>query len=172
MATQIRKLTNSNVYIDGTSFLGQAMEVELPSIIQKMAEHSALGMVGTIELPSGVDKLEAKIKWNSYYPAAMKATGNPNVATQMQLRGNLQTWESSALTEQVAAVVYMTATFKSFPLGNFKQHENVELEQDLAVYYVKVEIDGEEIIEFDAMSNIYKVNGVDILAEYRQNLGI
>jgi phage tail tube protein FII len=35
-----------------------------------------------------------------------------------------------------------------------------------------MEIDGAPIGEFDAMSNIYKVNGVDVAATYKINLGI
>jgi P2 family phage contractile tail tube protein len=48
----------------------------------------------------------------------------------------------------------------------------VELETDFAVYYCKLEIDGEAIVEIDVLANIYKVAGVDKLAKYRANLGI
>ena len=67
---------------------------------------------------------------------------------------------------------YMTAMYKDFPMGNFKQHDNVEAESNLSVTYCKLVINGVEISEIDVLANIYKVNGVDMLANYRANLGI
>ena len=58
----INRLTNANVYLDGGSMLGRAEEVNLPVLKAKMAEHKALGMVGTIEAFAGFEKLEGKIK--------------------------------------------------------------------------------------------------------------
>ena len=46
---KINKLTNANVYMNGVNLLGRAEEVQLPQIKHKMAEHKALGMVGSAE---------------------------------------------------------------------------------------------------------------------------
>ena len=54
---KINKLTNANVYMNGVNLLGRAEEVQLPQIKHKMAEHKALGMVGSAEFFSGIDKL-------------------------------------------------------------------------------------------------------------------
>ena len=59
---EINKLTNANVYLDGVNLLGRAEEVQLPQIKHKMAEHKALGMVGSAEFFAGIDKMECKIK--------------------------------------------------------------------------------------------------------------
>ena len=45
---EINKLTNANIYMNGTNLLGRAEEVQLPQIKHKMAEHKALGMVGSV----------------------------------------------------------------------------------------------------------------------------
>ena len=42
-----------------------------------MVEHKALGMVGTLELPSGVDKMDGEIKWSSFYADALIQVANP-----------------------------------------------------------------------------------------------
>ena len=172
MGVEIRSLTNANVYIDGNSFLGKAKEIELPAITQVTADHEALGMVGKVALFAGVDKMEGKIMWNAVYPAVLKAVSNPTKAIPIQVRGNLETHTSAGgLTAQVPYVAYLTVRFRDSPMGNFKQHENVELENNFDVYYAKMEIDGKEYLEFDPMANIYKVDGEDILATYRQNIG-
>ncbi|STJ83855.1 phage major tail tube protein [Escherichia coli] len=64
---EINRITNANIYLDGTNLLGRAEEVKLPDVSMIMQEHKALGMVGKVELPAGFDKLEGEIKWNSFY---------------------------------------------------------------------------------------------------------
>lgn len=171
MSVEINKLTNANVYSEGNSLLGKVEEAEMPMIVQKMTAHNALGMLGDIELPSGVEKMEAKLKWASVYPDVMRQFANPFKALQLQLRGNLETYTPQGRTAELPYVVFLTATCKDLPVGNFKKHENVEIESNLNVTYCRVEIDGEPIVEFDAIANIYKVDGVDLAANYRNNTG-
>src|SRR6056297_2605159 len=86
---QINRLTNANVYMDGNNLLGRAEEINLPQIKHKMSEHKALGMVGSAEFFSGIDKLECKIKWNSLYPEVLKKAANPFRTIQLQARASL-----------------------------------------------------------------------------------
>lgn len=172
MAVEIKKLTNANVYIDGSSYLGKAEEIDLPQIQHVTAEHKALGMIGVAEFFSGIEKMEARIKWSSLYPDALRKAANPTQSVQLQCRASLEDWTASGRTAEKPVVVFLTASFKNFPAGNFKAHENAEFESNLSVTYVKMEVDGGEVVEIDVLSNIYKVNGVDILANYRANLGI
>ncbi len=169
---QINRLTNANIYINGTSLLGRAEEVNLPAIKHKMVEHKALGMVGSAEFFAGIEKMEAKVKWNSFYPEVMKGAANPFQAAKIQVRASLETYTSDGRTEEVPVVCHLTAAYKDFPMGNFKQHDNVEVESNLTVYYCKLEINGETIMEIDVLANIFKVDGDDMLANYRANLGI
>lgn len=172
MSTSVNRLTNANVYINGTSQLGKAEEIMLPTITHKLAEFKALGMVGTTEFFSGIEKMTAKVKWNAFYADALINVANPTQSLKLQVRSSLETYTGTGRTSEVPVVVYMTAQAKDLPGGNYKQHDNVELETNFAVYSFKMEIDGVEIVEFDALANIYKVNGVDILETYRTNLGI
>lgn len=172
MGLEINRLTNANIYVDGNSWLGRAEEITLPVITSKMSEHKALGMVGMVELFSGIDKLEARIKWNSVYKDAFKKMANFTKSMQIQVRASLESYGSEGLTAQTACVAYMTVQSKSLPLGAFKQNENVELENALNVTYIKLVVGGETILELDVLANIYTVGGVDLLAEYRANLGI
>ena len=95
MALQVKKMYNANAYVDGVSFLGKTEEVELPEIMAKMVEHKALGMIGGIELPSGWEKMEATIKWNSFYPDAMVKAADPFKTHNLQLRASLEELGSS-----------------------------------------------------------------------------
>jgi hypothetical protein len=168
---EINRLTNANVYIDGASFLGRAEEVELPDIKHKMEEHLALGMIGTLEAWSGIEKMTAKFKWSSFYKEVMAKSANPFKSVQIQVRGSLETYATAGRIAETPVVAHLIGQFKSIPMGNYKQHKNVEQTNEMAVHYAKLVVDGAEVFEFDALANIYKVNGQDMLANYRANIG-
>lgn len=66
----------------------------------------------------------------------------------------------------------MRAFFKKVKLGDFKQGSDSESQADYEAHYYKLEINGEEILEIDKFSYIYKVNGEDVLANVREALGM
>lgn len=171
MSIQINRLTNANVYVDGKSLLGRAEEVDAPKIVATMSEHKTLGLNGRLEYPSGIDKMEMRIKWNAIYADTMGVFANPWQARKLMIRASLETWEGGSRTDQKPVVIYATAQPKGIPLGNFKSQDNVEMETNLACTQCKVEIDGVEVLEFDAEANIYRVNGEDLMAKYRANIG-
>jgi P2 family phage contractile tail tube protein len=166
----INKLTNANVYLNGTSFMGRAEEVDIPEVNYTFADHKGLGMFGMTELPSGLDKMEARIKWNAPYPDAIQQLSNATEAKQLTIRGNLESWASGGRTGQVPYVCTMTVLPKNIPGAKFVQQSNVEMESRLTVTRVKLVIDGQTQYEVDVMANILTIAGVDVLAQYRQNL--
>jgi len=168
---QVNRITNANVYVDGTSQLGKAEEIKLPDVTAIMSEHKALGMVGKVELPSGFDKMEGEIKWNSIYSDVAGVMANPFKAVQLQCRSSIETYGAGGRVEEVPMVTYLTVTFKKNPMGTFKQHDNVEVGSSFAATYIKQTINGEDILELDFLANIFRVNGEDMLATYRSNIG-
>ncbi len=171
MAIEVNRLTNANVYVDGASQLGKAEEVNLPDITFMMSEHKSLGQIGKVELFSGIDKLEVTIKWNAFYSDILKKFANPRKMMKLQVRASLETYDSSGLVREVACVAYLTVQPKNFPAGNYKQHDNVEATSKLTCTAYKLEIDGVEVIDYDALANVYSVDGVDVFATYRANIG-
>jgi len=107
---QINPLNNANIYIDGNCLLGRAEEVKLPAVKFEMADHKAVGMVGTIKLPSGIEALEGESKWNSFYQDVWGRLLDPVTSVQLQVRGNLETHTSLGRIAQVSYVVYLAAS--------------------------------------------------------------
>ncbi len=171
MAIEIGRISNANVYLNGSSLLGKAEEVDLPTVKTLMTEHKALGLVGKAELPSGFDKLEGKIKWNSFYPDVMVAAANPFKIHQVQVRGSVETYTGQGRTAETPLVIMMRAAFKDYQLGKFKSHDNAENETGLSVYYVQQTLGGRVILEIDVLANLWSVDGVDLLSTYRNNIG-
>ncbi|MDA8449838.1 phage major tail tube protein [Acidovorax sp. GBBC 3332] len=168
---EINRVTNANIYIDGNNLLGRAEEVKLPDVTAMMAEHKALGMMGKIELPSGFDKLEGEIKWNSFYRDVARLVANPFKSLQLQCRSNIEVYGAGGRVSQQPLVTFLTVTFKKNPMGTFKQHDNVELGAAFSATYVKQVLAGEDVLELDYMANIFRVGGEDLLADYRANIG-
>lgn len=171
MGLETNKVTNANVYDGAKSLLGKINEFELPNLEYMHGEHNALGMVGIIETFSGVAAMEATARVNSIYPEIIDAFSNPTVTKKLQLRTSLEVWTSNGREEEQPVIVFLSVRPANFPLGNFTPKENVELEYNLKVTSVKLVVNGVEKFEFDAENNILKVNGEDILANYRQNIG-
>lgn len=169
---KINRLTNANVYLDGGSLLGRVSEFNAPKVNAKMAEHSALGMIGSVEYFAGIDKLEGSIKWTAYYGSEMRKFANFFKPIRIQVRGSLEQYQGGGKVAEIPATIFLTIQPKNFPLGDYKQHDNVDLQTDYACTYCRLEIDGNVEMEIDVEANIYKVNGEDLLAAYRQNLGI
>lgn len=168
---EINKLINANVYMNGNNLLGRAEEVTLPQIKHKMAEHKALGLVGSPEFFSGIDKMETKIKWNALYPDVLRTCADPFTPVLLQIRANLETYTGMGKISEVPATAFVMGTFKEFPLGTIKPNENAEYETVMSVNYAKLVVDKEEIFEIDILENIYKVGSLDILQKFKKNIG-
>jgi len=168
---QVNRIVNANIYIDGANLLGRAEEVKLPDITAIMQEHKALGMVGKIELPAGFDKLEGEIKWNSLYEEAAKAMANPFKAVQLQCRSSIETYGPGGRIEEIPLATFLTVMFKKNPLGTYKQHDNAEFPSSFTATYIRQVVKGKDVLELDYLANIFKVDGTDLLATFRDNIG-
>ena len=168
---QLNRVTNANIYVDGNCLLGKAEEIKLPDITAMMSEHKALGMVGKIELPSGFEKMEGEIKWNSFYRDVWLKMNNPYSMVQLQVRSNVETYGAMGRMQQQPLVTFLSVMFKKNPMGTFKQNDNAEFSSSFACYYIKQQLAGEDMLELDVLANIYKVGGVDQLDIYRNNIG-
>lgn len=169
--SELNAIYNANVYIDGVNLLGQAAEFKMPEIEISMDEHKGLGMVGTIKLPSGVEALEGEITWNSIYPNVVAKAYNPFKASQLMVRGNLQTFNAEGLKTEVPIVVTVSAMFSKNALGTFKPKEKSEHPTTFQTTECRVVIDGREYLYYNAYTNTYRVNGSDVLSQYRKNIG-
>lgn len=168
---QIKKLTNANVYVDGNSYMGRAEQITLPDVSPKMADHKALGMIGEMELPSGLTKMSAKIKWNTVDAEIMRKTHDPYTSVRIMVRASLETFEGSTRTTQQPVVAFLQGSFKKAGGLDFKAQDNVELENEMNVTAYKVMIGGVTVVDIDVMANIWSVDGTDLLAQYRANIG-
>jgi P2 family phage contractile tail tube protein len=172
MSIRTNLLTEANVYLEDRSMLGQVKEIKLPEIGWKMVDQAALGLVGAIKLPAGIEALEGELAWNSFYPDIMIRAARFKRFLPLVIFGSLETYEQGGLVQESPVVTRLRVFFSKLPLGTMKQHEPVEAPSSFTCYYVRQEIAGQNVLEFDPLANIYRVGGEDQLSNFRRNLGM
>lgn len=167
----IAKVQDSNVYLNDGSTHGQASEVTCPTITAMMSDYNALGMAGSVEFFNGFDKMEATIKWKYPSNEVKKACADFTKSVDIMVRSSKAVYDDGGISEEVPIAIYLKGMPKQHVGGTFKKNEDTELDSAFAISYYKEEVDGEAIVELDVLNNIYKVNGEDILAKRRENMG-
>lgn len=169
----LEQITHGVVYVNGSSYFGVTEEIKLPEIQYRTTERKPTGGLGSLELPSGIDKMEAEITWRSYDLALAAAVFNPRKGTQIMVRSVKTVFDAGGGVErEVPVVTYMTVLPKSFGLGTHKGGEAVELPSKFAVHALKQSVDGQVLVEIDVINQVFNMGGLDLQSGLRQILGI
>lgn len=171
MSIAINQIVNGNVYINGNSQMGRLNEAKIPDIEFESIEHKGLGLHGVIKLPAGTNAIEAELTWDSFYPEVRAVLLNPYKYTQLQIRSNLQVFNSQGLAAEEPMVTIMNVSAGKIGGTGHKNKENAEFADSLNVHSIKQTVAGRELLFIDVLANIYRVNGVDVLAKFRTNIG-
>lgn len=170
---RLEQISEGVVFVNGTSYFGLTQEVKLPEIQFRMTERKPTGGIGSIELPNGVDKMEAEITWTSYDKQLAAAVFNPRKATQLMVRSVKRVFDAAGgIDKEVAVVTHMTVLPKSFSLGSHKAGEAIEMPTKFAVHAIKQVVGGETLVEIDVINQIFATGGEDFLSTLRGILGI
>lgn len=166
------RLINFRVYNDGNDLLGVA-NVDLPSIEAMSDTVSGAGIAGEVESPilGHFGSMTATFTWRTITPELAKLANQK--AHALDLRGSQQVYDA-ALGEysSVPARVSLRATPKSVSLGSFEVGSTTDSETEFEVIYMKVLVNGKELIEIDKYNFIAKFDGEDKLASVRKDLGL
>lgn len=162
-------LTNCVMFIDGVSFSGDVPSMTLPKLSTKTEEYRGGGMSGPVDLPTGLEKLEAAWTTNGVRKESLKFFG---LADQTACNAVFR----SSFKGQRGTVKAVTATLrgslKEVDLGDWKPGDKSEIKHAMAVTYYKLEIDGRVMYEIDFANMVQVINGVDQLAAERSALGL
>jgi P2 family phage contractile tail tube protein len=151
--------------------MGRAAEIEVPMPKQKMADYKGLGMVGTLEVWMGVDKLEASIKWSSFDPIVIMQIVNPFMPVSVQIMAAAMKYGSAGVSAQLPIIYLLTGTFKDPGNLMIKQHEQAEVASKISITHSECYVDGLQLYLYDVFSNTYMVNMVDQLTDFRTAMG-
>lgn len=165
-----RKLKNFAVFVDGENYMGEVPEVTLPTLSRKMDEYRGGGMNMPVELDFGMEKMEAEVKAAGWFAGMLASWGTPRVdGAMLRFAGALQPDDSGAVQ---ACEVVLRGRFTEFDPGSAKAGDATEQSYKMAVSYYKLTLDGQVLLEIDAVNMIENVNGEDRMSQVRAALGV
>ena len=162
-------LTNCVMFVDGVSFSGDVPSMTLPKLATKSEEYRGGGMSGPVDLPTGLEKLEAAWTTNGVRKESLKFFGLADqTACNAVFRGSFKGQKGTVK----AVTVTLRGSLKEVDMGDWKPGDKSEIKHAMSVTYYKLEIDGRVMYEIDFANMVQVINGVDQLAAERSALGL
>ncbi|QWU35613.1 phage major tail tube protein [Serratia ureilytica] len=168
-----RKLKYLNLFNDGLSYMGVVSSVTLPKLTRKLENYRGGGMNGAAPVDMGLDDDALSVEWTiggfpdgqlwAQYAAASAAS------VPLRFCGSYQRDDTG---DMVAVEIVLRGRHKEFDFGDQKQGEDTETKISTQCTYFKLTVDGKERIEVDTVNMVERVNGVDMLAQHRRNIGL
>ena len=166
------RLINYRVYNEANDLLGVA-SVDLPEIAAMTDTVSGAGIAGEVDSPvlGHFQSMSCTINWRTIEPAAVALAEQRTHA--LELRGSQQQYDAAnGLLGTVPVKVTLRVMPKTMALGSFNVGSTTDSSNEFEVLYMKVAIDGSELVEIDKFNYKAVFNGRDALASVRADLGM
>ena len=173
MSNQIpERLINFTVYGEGNRIIGVA-DAKLPSIQMMTETVSGAGIAG--ELESGTlghfKPMTVSLKWRTLTSAGTKLFLSSS--HQVDFRGSQQVYDAGTGKYKTVPIrASMKLNPKKLDLGSLQVAKATDSENEFEVLYIKLFIDGKEVLEIDKLNFICIFDGEDILKSVRDDLGL
>ena len=163
------KVNNYNVYNDGEKLLGVGDELTLPDFEATSETISGAGILGEIDDPTigYFGNMQLEIPFRTLDKEATNMMDQTR-AVQLTIRGAAQEIDSSGHSVPKSIRVVVSGRAAKLTGGKLKRASTMDSGVTLNILYILIEVDGESVLELDKMNPTYKVNGVDLLAEYKE----
>lgn len=166
------KIYNFRVYADDDILIGAGNEWTLPTVTALSSELTAAGVGGTVNVPTPglFESMEQSTPFTSLYSSVgkfMKVGGSTNLT----IRGAIQVLESGeSKMSYKGVVVNERGWMKEVELGKMKLNEGMDVNGKMEVTYLKVTVDGQELLFIDKLNMQYRVNGKDQMIDINRML--
>lgn len=167
-----KKLKLMNLYNEGNSYLGQTGEVTLPKLGRKLENWRGGGLNGNVKVDLGLgdDAIEMTWKLGGIDLLAIQQFGAAKVGSVgLRFAGSYQQDDTG---ETTSVEIVIRGRHEEIDFGNAKAGDDTEITIKTIWSYYKLNIDGETVIEIDIPGVKEIVNGVDLLEEHRDNIGL
>ena len=166
-----KKLKLMDLFNEGNSYLGQTGEVTIPKLVRKLEDWRGGGMNGNVKIDLGLgdDTTEFNWKLGGIDELILEQFGAQTVdAIMLRFNGSYQRDDTGATS---ALEIVVRGRHEEIDFGNQKQGDDTETSIKTIWSYYKLSIDGVTKIEIDIPNMIKIVNGVDLMAKHRANIG-
>ena len=166
------RLVNFRVYNDSNDLLGIAT-VDLPAIEAMSDTVSGAGIAGEVESPvlGHFGSMTTTFSWRTIEKAALQLAQQK--AHSVEVRGSQQVYDGANGTYSTVPVrAAMRIIPKTVTLGTFEPGSTTDTEQEFEVLYIKLFLNGKEVLEIDKYNYVAKFGDQDALASVRSDLGL
>ena len=166
------KLINFRVYQDGDDMIGIS-DVTLPKFEAVTETVKGAGIAGEIDSPTlgHYTSMEVELNWRNIIKSNVILAKPKGV--NLDLRGACQMNDSETGTlETVPVKVVIRGLPKATDLGKLEMGATTDTKNTIEVTYIKITVDGEDVLELDKYNYICIIDGTDYLSEVRDALGL
>jgi uncharacterized protein len=161
--------TNFALFVDGTSYAGEATQVTSPKLARKTEDFRAGGMDGTIKLDMGQEAMDADFTMTKFDAKVLGMYGlAPGQNKSVVLRELMDSQDGT----KTAVVHTMRGIITEMDMGTSEPGKPGELKVTWNLSYYKLQHGQTVVQEIDIPNMVHIVNGVDQLAKSRSILGI
>lgn len=163
---------NYRVYDENNAVIGVAT-VDLPDIEAMSDTVSGAGIAGEIESPTlgHFGSMTITINWRTITGDATRLNAQRVHALEFRASQQINDAANGELKTQPVRIV-TRCTPKNFGMGSLEVGAATDSSSEFEVSYLKIFIDGKEVLEIDKYNFKFAVNGEDFLAQVRRDLGI
>ena len=165
-------MINYTVFLDGERLIGTA-NIDLPSLDALTEKVKGAGIAGEVNAPvlGHYAEMKLTINWRTITPYAAELA-RP-VAHALDFRGSQQIYDSSAGAFRTVPVkIIVRAIPSKTSLGKMVVAGQTDTKNEFEANYIKIYVDGNEVVEIDKYNFIVRIAGDDILADVRADLGL
>ncbi|CAH5897314.1 hypothetical protein AI2909V1_3332 [Klebsiella pneumoniae] len=167
-----RKLKHLNIFNAGNNWMGIAESVTLPKFTRKLENYRGGGMPGSVGIDLGLDDgaLDTEMTIGGTEALLFKQMGKATVdGVQLRFTGSIQRDDTG---EVQAVELVVRGRHKEVDSGEWKTGESNSTKVSSVNCYAKLTINGEVLYEVDAINMIEVVDGVDLMEEHRNAIGL
>lgn len=166
-----KKLKYFNLFVNGTSYVGQVESFSPPKLTRKLENFRGGGMPGPAPIDLGYDDDALVVDWTIgglAYEVLQQHGGLIN-GTTLRFAGAYQKDDSE---DFIKVEIIIAGRHKEHDRGELKQGESNSTKITSQCTYYKETVDNETIAEIDFINMIDKVGGRDRLEQARRAIGI
>lgn len=172
MAIIPEKLNDFRIFVSGSTDLKGVADLQLPSFESMTDPVSGAGIAGEYESPNfgHFQSMKFTINWRMITSELTPFLKPGVIGVDCRLANQEYDQTAGKYVFNANRVVVKGSVVKN-DLGKASKGSTYEGSTDIEVTYIKVERAGKAIVELDKINYIYKVNGVDYMADIRKALG-
>ena len=166
-------LNDMRIYLNGSDKFIGAKSIELPNFETMTATVAGIGLAGEIDAPvrGHFQSMETTIEWNTTESTGLSLIGGQPVALEAYgSNQNFDEGKNEYVDEQVRVAI--RGTCKSYTTGTWQAGNTADASTVIEVHYIKVDVDGETVAEINKYGHKCVINGNDLMAAIRRNIGM